>query len=61
MVLSIKLGEAPYDQVARLIEDLLVDVEAAAAESTLPDEADRQWIDDFVIDAYERQVIKGAL
>jgi hypothetical protein len=47
-VLTIKQGGFLYQDVAREIEDLLVKVEAAAATSSLPDEPDVEWIDDFV-------------
>jgi hypothetical protein len=55
-VLAIKTGEIPYREVAEEIELLLVEVEAAAQRSTLRDEPDREWIDNFVAQVYAREV-----
>lgn len=54
-IMEIKLGKVPYGDVASQIECLLVEVEAAAAMSTLPDSADTEFIDDLVLDAYKKQ------
>lgn len=56
-ILDIKLGRLPYQAVTEEIEGLLVKVEAAAEASTLPDEPDTQWIDDFVAAAYREEVL----
>ena len=45
---AIKLGRIAYRDVAEEIESLLVEVEAAAARSSLPEQVDRAWIDRFV-------------
>jgi predicted nucleotidyltransferase len=55
-VLAIKLGRLPYQAVAEDIERLLGEVEEAAARSTLRDEPDREWIDDFVANVHAEQV-----
>lgn len=59
-ILSIKKGELPYQRVAEEIETLLVEVEAAAARSMLPDEPDFAWIDDFVCAVYGEEVVMDA-
>lgn len=58
-VLGIKLGLRPYQDVAAEIEDLLERVEAAAAASSLPEEPDMAWIDDFVASTYRDQVLEA--
>lgn len=58
-LLAIKQGEVEYQKVAEEIEQLLIDVEAAAKESRLPDKADTTIIDDFVAKHYAKQVIAG--
>jgi predicted nucleotidyltransferase len=55
-ILAIKRGELPYQEVAAEIEQGLVDVEIAAARSTLQAEPDYLWIDDFVARAYGREI-----
>jgi hypothetical protein len=52
-ILKIKRGELSYSQVSEEIEQLLVDVETASAQSSLPPEPDYQFIDDLVCDVYE--------
>lgn len=47
-LVKIKTGQLSYQTVAEEIEQLLVDVEEAAATSALPAQADVGWIDDFV-------------
>jgi hypothetical protein len=56
-VLAIKTGQLPYKEVADEIEDFLGKVEAAAERSTLPAEADQQWIDNFVHDVYCEEIL----
>lgn len=51
-LLAIKLGELPYRVVAEEIEQLLEDVEAAAKVSSLPAEADKDMIDNFIATTY---------
>jgi hypothetical protein len=55
-ILDIKTAKLPYREVADEIEDFLVRVEVAADESTLPDEPDHQWIDDFVERVYRQEI-----
>ena len=56
-LLAIKQGRVKYQDVAEEIEQLLVDVEQAAAQSKLPDKADTTVIDDFVAEQYAKQVL----
>lgn len=58
-ILDIKLGNLPYQRVAEEIEDLLVRVEAAAAVSSLPDQPDYQWIDDFVVATHAKEIAEN--
>lgn len=55
-VLSIKRGERLYQDVAAEIEELLIAVEAAAEVSSLPDEPDMAWIDDFVAHVHREEI-----
>lgn len=55
-VLDIKLGRLPYQEVSEEIDNLLVDVEAAAASSPLPAEPDYEFIRNTVVDAYGNRV-----
>lgn len=55
-VIAIKQGRLAYQDVGTEIEQLLVDVESAAARSSLPDDVDRTWIDDFVARVYAEEV-----
>ena len=45
--------------MAAEIEDLLGEVEAAAAASTLPEAPDRSFIDDLVLNAYRGKILGG--
>lgn len=56
-ILSIKLGQLPYDQVANEIEELLLSVEQAAESSSLRDYADRSFIDSLVYRTYKEAVL----
>jgi hypothetical protein len=58
-VVAIKTGQLPYQVVAEEIEGLLVQVEAEAAVSPLPDAPDCGWIDDFVCRVYRAEVCGG--
>jgi len=55
-VLGIKQAKLPYAAVADEIEHLLVQVEAASERSLLRETADRDLIDEIVLDAYGRKV-----
>lgn len=56
-IVDIKLGKLLYQDVAAEIEGLFEKVEQAAAESTLPDEPDYQWIADFIEYVHQHEVI----
>ena len=51
-MLAIKQGRLPYEAVSQEIEAKLALVEVEAVRSTLPDEPDREWIDDFCARVY---------
>ena len=55
-LLDIKQGKLQYNSVATEIEDLLERVNAVSVTSTLPDEADTQYIDDLVYRVYKEAV-----
>jgi hypothetical protein len=55
----IKKGEVPYKQVAGLIEMNFDAVEAASKASSLPEDVDHEWINQFIVDQYRRVVNKG--
>ena len=54
---AIKTGKLPYQAVAEEIESLLVEVEATALRSTLPERADAEWIDDFVAEVHRKEIV----
>ncbi|MDR3400979.1 MAG: hypothetical protein P4L99_00660, partial [Chthoniobacter sp.] len=56
-ILAAKKGERPYQVVATEIERLLVEVEAAAATSTLPDAPDQAFIDELVMRAHREKIL----
>jgi hypothetical protein len=58
-ILAIKRGEVSYQQVAETIDQLLVDVEAAALSSSLREEPDQDFIDDLIAQAYRRKVLEA--
>lgn len=47
-LLDIKAGKVPYAVIAAQLDLLLTEVEEAAEKSTLPEEADREWIEYMV-------------
>ena len=51
-IFTIKQGKLPYNEVAKLIEELLALVEDAAAKSTIQDETDHEFIDNLVMSEY---------
>lgn len=55
-LIAIKTGQLAYQPVAEEIEALLDEVEHAAERSSLPEAADLQWIDDFVVEAHRAQI-----
>jgi len=58
LLLDIKNGIIPYKEVETVIEQGLIDLEAAQANSILRDEPDLKWRDDFVYDVYS-SIVKG--
>jgi len=58
-ILAIKRGERAYEDVADTIERLLVEVEAAAAASSLPDAPDQAYIDGLVTRTYRAVVLEA--
>ena len=55
-ILDIKIGNLPYHDVAKEIEDLLIRVETEAETSKLPEHPDYRWIDQFVSEVYGREI-----
>lgn len=52
LLLKIRKGEMPYQDVAELIELGLQEIESAALVSTLPKEPDRVWAEQLIYDYY---------
>ena len=59
LLLKIKLGQLPYEQIAELIEQGLADVCAIHGSSTLRDNPDREWADELVYKVYSEIVKNG--
>jgi predicted nucleotidyltransferase len=59
LLLKIKLGQLPYEEVAEKIEQGLADLYIAHERSTLRDEPDKDWADDLVVDIYT-QIVKNS-
>lgn len=57
LLLQIRKAELPYQQVADIIEEGLLNLEKAQAQSTLPAHPDTQWADDFIEDQYSTHVV----
>jgi hypothetical protein len=55
-LVAIKTGQLPYQAVAEEIENLLALVERAAEQSSLPETADIEWIDEFVSTVYREAI-----
>jgi hypothetical protein len=58
LLIEIKTGQLPYEQVAELIEQGLANVVEASAKSPLREKPDLEWVDDFVYEIY-RDFAKG--
>jgi hypothetical protein len=58
-ILAIKRGALGYEDVTGTIEQLLVAVEHAAASSTLREEPDDAFIDEFVARAYHGRILEA--
>ena len=59
-LLAIKLGDLPYVSVAEEIEALLLEVESAAARTSLPELADLTPVEDFLMTLY-RRIVTGEI
>ena len=57
-LLAIKTGKLTYQDVAAEIDALLPEVENAAQASSLPDQPDYGWIEDFIADIHHDAVIR---
>lgn len=57
LLLQIRKGELPYQQVAELVEEGLVRVESAVAKSNLRDKPDYEWANNFVLNQYKDVII----
>jgi hypothetical protein len=60
LLLQIRRGELPREQISELLEQGLADVEAAQALSKLPWEADQQWIEAFLMAKHREVVVQDA-
>lgn len=56
LLLKIKLGELPYEEVAEMIEQGLAELYVAHEKSTLRNEPDKEWADNLVHEVYSRVV-----
>lgn len=52
LLLKIKLGQMPYQEVATIIEDGLETLKTAQIKSTLRESPNREWADDFIYHIY---------
>ncbi len=59
-LINIKLGKIPFQQVSEEIVQLLLDVEAAATHSKLPDSFDQALIEDFILQLHREAVFMEA-
>ena len=59
LLLKVKLGELPYEQVAEIIEEGLADLTETHAKSTLRDEPDREWANNLICEVYTNIVKKS--
>ena len=56
ILLDIKQGKVSYNKVASRIEGLLEDVHKASTNSSLPEEPDYQWMEDFIVKTYTGKI-----
>jgi hypothetical protein len=56
LLLDIKLGKLPYEQVAEMIEQGLADLYVAQERSNLRETPDREWADNFIYEVYSEIV-----
>ena len=57
-ILDIKKGKIEYPKVAAKLEEMMAEVEAAHLKSTLQDHADKNWIDNFILKCYDKEIIR---
>lgn len=55
-LVAIKTGQMKYASVADRVEELLEEVEKAAANSVLPAKPDHEWIDNFIVETHAAKV-----
>jgi hypothetical protein len=60
LLLAIKTGQMDYKEVAELIENGLVQLEASKQKSTLRESPNVDWVNDFVYSIYS-EIVKGGL
>lgn len=60
LLLQIRKGELPYQQVAEMIEQGLLDLTEAKEKSSLPEAPDYKWIEDFTCEVYSEQIKRNA-
>ncbi len=58
-LLKIRKGELPYKQVAELIENGMIDLEATKLKSTLPTKPNYELAEQIVCDVYRNEILKS--
>lgn len=59
LLTQVKTNQIPYEQVAEMIEQGLMELVEANKVSTLRDTPDQEWVDNFIYDVYSRIVRKS--
>ena len=59
LLVKIKTRQVPYEQIAEMIEQGLVDLYEAQGKSTLRDEPDREWANNLLYEVYSDIVKSG--
>lgn len=59
LLLQVKQGQLPYEQVAEIIEQGLAELYVANEKSILPEKPDKVWVDDLVYYVYSHIVKNG--
>lgn len=59
LLVKIKTGHMPYDEVSEIIERGLEDIKLASERSTLREAPDREWCDEFIYEVYKNIVKVG--
>ena len=55
-LLDVKMHKYDYDEIIELLEEKKVEMDDAIAKSTLPDEIDVEFVNDFVIKIRKQQL-----